>query len=450
MKKAIAISLCLMMTASLLSACGDDTQMTDKEILSNSYTRSDDTDETYNYNDGAEDSPSSYTTYSSEIADFELKLFRNLYSDNSSSGSYATAPINSVLQLSLLANGASKDTQTEITNALGDDLTLEQIDQCSSYFKSRIEAVANINTYKTDELTGKKITSDGTSYVSLYNGYFFNDTSDVKTKFLQTNADYFGSDIFRFDFGGSNALSKLNTCFESYSENALEALDSSNSLLSITASDICDKWLETYAETDITEGIFNSSNGEESVKYMTSNESYIKTNTAQGVIKYLSKTPLKMLLIMPNEGVELDDYVKSLNYLEYENLLSSFDIKTKVTAKIPEFSVNSDGTAKSISDAVTKSGLYTLFTEDATFKNMTSSTELVLNDMCEITPQITVNAAGLGGKQSNDSSAVISERTTALDDTELTVEFNRPFIFMLIDNESNIPLYTGFYKSSVQ
>ena len=41
--------------------------------------------------------------------------------------------------------------------------------------------------------------------------------------------------------------------------------------------------------------------------------------------------------------------------------------------------------------------------------------------------------------------AELEKRTQKLADTDVTVEFNRPFMFVILDNESDIPLYMGTY-----
>lgn len=441
MKKILSLSLCIALSALTLCACGDNTQISSKENLSGNYTRSTDVEQTYNFKDGAADSPSSYNEFKNEITDFELKLFRNSFKQNGG-GVYVTSPVNVVAELGVLANGASKDSQTEIMNALGDDINLSSLNECMSYFMSRIQEVANLGNEKIDELTGKKITSDSTSYVKLKEALVFNDTLDVKSKFLQTNADYYGSDIFRIDFSDENSLLKLNNAFSDFSGKTVGSLDNSNSLISILGADICDTWLDAYSQDDISEGIFKASSGDKTVNFLTSNESYMHSDTAQGVVKYTSKTPLKMLFIIPNEGITLDEYISNFTNLEYQNLLGSIDITKSATAKIPEFSTESSE-AVSIKEAVSSSGLYTLFTEDSTFANLTNSTEFVFNDMYELSPKLTFNAAGIGGVSSNDATHILGKRTTKLEKCDTTLEFNRPFMFMIIDNETNIPVYMG-------
>lgn len=442
MKKIISLSLCIALSVLTLCACGDNTQMNSKEKLSDNHKRSTDVEQTYNYNDGAIDSPSTYNEFKNEITNFELKFFRNSFKENEGT-MFVTAPINVVAELGLLANGASKDSQTEILNTLGDDINLDTINECMSYFMSRIQAVAGMESEKIDELTGKKITSDTTNYVKFKQALVFNDTLDVKSKFLQTNADYYGSDIYRLNYSDENSLVKLNNEFTDFSDHTVDELNTENSLISILGADICDTWLDAYSQDDIEEGTFKAGSGDKTIKFLKSNESYMHTKTAQGVVKYTSKTPLKMVFIMPNEDITLDEYISNFTNLEYQNLFSSIDVTKKATAKIPEFSIESKETASDITSAVSSSGLYTLFTDESTFANLTNSTEFMFDNMFEISPKLTVNAAGIGGNSSNDAKQILAKRTTELESTDVTVEFNRPFMFMLIDNESGIPVYMG-------
>lgn len=446
MKKIPALILCLSMLGAVLCACSSPDEFSDSDNISDDYTRSTSVD-TYNYTDADASSPTTYSTYSSEITDFSLKLFRNYYKLNADNGnSSLLAPASTAVQLGLLANGADEDTSDEIIFTLGSDLSLDAVNECSSYFKSRIEAVSKISSTEENELGGDDAEgSASTSYVKLENALLLNDTADVITSFMQTNANYYDASIFRFVFSDENSLTKVNNLFSDFSSsNILSELDGSGDIISITAADICDTWLTSYAETDVEAGTFTTAEGDEkTVGYMTSNESYLKTDNAQAVVKYAASTPLKFVAILPNEDITLEEYISDFTYLEFSNLLDSLDITVKATAVIPEFTISYSGTAQSLSVALEKSGLYTLFTDEAEFDSLTRTEDFGLDDMLEVKSTLTVNAAGIGGQSSNGDTAPISERTKELDETDVTVEFNRPFLFLIIDNESNIPVYIG-------
>ena len=58
-----------------------------------------------------------------------------------------------------------------------------------------------------------------------------------------------------------------------------------------------------------------------------------------------------------------------------------------------------------------------------------------------------INNVNIGKKdyELNLSMEELEKRTQKLADTDVTVEFNRPFMFVILDNESDIPLYMGTY-----
>ena len=187
MKKALSVALCILMAGTVLTACSNPDEFSDSENLSLKYTRSDKTDDTFNYADGAKTAPSSYDTYSAKITDFELRLFRNRHK----SGSYVFCPANAVLNLEAMANGASGDTQEEITNALCSGVTLENMNQCASYFASRIQSVASSDKSPESSQSSEKDSEKNSdkSFVKLCNSLISNDNADIMTGFLQTTKD---------------------------------------------------------------------------------------------------------------------------------------------------------------------------------------------------------------------------------------------------------------------
>lgn len=435
MKKLLAFIMCLCTATATMTACSSPNEFSGNEILSDNAERNKDIEVTYNYNDGATSAPLSYTAYSSGIADFELKLFRNYYQKNTAQ-SFNYAPITTVANLGLIANGAADRAQINIVKGLGDELTVESMNQGTSYFLSRLEALnSDGEADENGEATSK-------AYIKLQNTLLFDEAVEVRKNFLQSNANFYSADIFRFSFSDETALTKVNSTFTEYAnDDILSSLDASNKLLCLGAVNIYDTWLNNYSQSDISQGAFHSSEGDRDVNYMTSNESYIHTDKAQGIIKYTKGTPLKFIAIMPNEDISLDSYVSSLTYLEYSSLLESFDVKTSVSASIPEFSIKEGETAVSVKDEISQCGLEDLFTEEIKLSNITFSNELFVNDILQLSPSITVNATGISGTESIGTKVPASNKE--ITPAEKKLEFNRPFIFMFVDNESNIPVYMG-------
>ena len=111
-----------------LTACSAANEFSGGERLSDSAKRTSDVSVTYNYPDGAEEPPKAYNSYAASVANFAFKLTRAAYDG----GDFAIAPMNSVLQLSLLADGAKDDARQEIFRTLGNELDVASLNACSS------------------------------------------------------------------------------------------------------------------------------------------------------------------------------------------------------------------------------------------------------------------------------------------------------------------------------
>ena len=424
-----------------LCACSNSNGFSGGEVLSDGYKRSDDVSKTYNFNDGAEDLPSAYNSYANLITGYELKLFRALAAD--SSEPFAFSPACNALDLSLIANGAKGDTLSEIMLALGTDLSLENLNACSSYFKSRLEAVSKIGENKTDELSGKKLSEGSAAKIDFDSALLFNSRTDVRTAFLQSNADFYGDDIVRLDFSNENAVSSLSALFGGNSAANKTALDKASSLVSESSVGFSDLWLNPYAADDIYEGKF----ADKTAEFMKSDESFIQSSTARGIIKYTAKNPLKLVLIMPNEDIEFESYAKTFDSVEYMKLLDSFSVTSRASASVPQFEIPAFDEPFAMSGVMKKSGLYTLFSDSTDFGSLAHSSELVLGEMYELRQGFCLNRDGIFTSAEKPSESSVSQpRENPADSGSGKAEelvFDRPFIFMVIDNESNIPVYMG-------
>lgn len=442
LKKFIPAALSALLITGALCSCSNGSSFSDGETLSKSYERSADTEKTYNFADGAQEPPAAYNSYTNLITGYELKLFRAVAADNGSDTSFAFSPAVNALDLSLLANGAKGDTQSEIMLALGSDLSLEQLNTCSSYFKSRLESVSELGKNKTDELSGKTVSDESTASIKFSDAFLFNNKSDVRTTFLQCNADFYGNSILRFDYEDENAQVKLDGLFEDIPSGGKITLNGDDTLLTAASVQLSDMWLSPYGQSDITEGKFSGKDAQ----FMTSSESCIQTETAKGIIKYTAKNPLKLVLVLPNENIGLDKYLKTFDNNEYMNLLDSFSVTSRVSAVVPQFEIAASDEPVAMSGVMKTSGLYTLFTDKSDFGNLAHTQDLMLNEMYELRAGFSLNKNGVSTSKGSQLDAALTQSAERQESSEEKLDelkFDRPFIFMLIDNESNIPVYMG-------
>ena len=361
LKSIIAAAVCVSLTA-----CAASTGFSGSEILSDDVKRSKDTAATFNYADGCREAPLAYNSFTNTVTGFSLKLFRNAYNGKAIS----LAPASSAVQLGLLANGAKGDSRTEILLALGGELDLDTYNTCCSYFKSRME---NVGKIALSQESGKK---DAEKTLSMDGALFINDKTDVRSAFLQTNADFYGDDIIRYDF--SKGADKLK--------------DRVGDKMTLSGEDS----MASYSEL---------------------------------IVKYTANNPLRALFIMP-EG-DFETYVKSFDSVEYSKLLESIDFTKRQAAVISSF--RTEAQSANLSPVLQKIGLYTLFGENSDFGSLTHGGELTLNKFVCAAPSLSVGSSGIGSAATADSAE--GEKPDG------AWVFDKPFIFMLVDNETDIPIY---------
>ena len=425
MKRALTLTIAALLCVLTLTACGSSDGFSDSEKISAKYPRDKDISVTYNYSDGALEPPESYNDFANSAADFSLKLLSSL---GSGKKSFAFSPASTVLQLSMLANAASLDVRSDIAKAIGGGtLSPDELNVCCSYFKSRMESVS-----KAGGADWEKVKLDGAMLVD--------DSVEVKTSFLSTVGNFYGYDVFRYDLDGENAESKLRDYLDDYTDNSEIKFSKSDELSTVSASEIRDGWLDLYSDSDVTEGVFKGSSGDRKKTFLTSNESALKTDKSVGIVKYTAKNPLKLVLAAPKDPKAFDEYVKGFDCKELSALLNSLDITKTATAVIPEFTIEQSGAAKPLSGAVKSGGAAALFGGKKSLSALSYTSSAALSEMYEVEPEFKLSRSGINAKEESkaEKSGVVK--------TDETICFDKPFIFLLIDNESNLPVTMGIYR----
>ena len=220
---------------------------------------------------------------------------------------------------------------------------------------------------------------------------------------LQANADFYGDDIIRYDF--SSGADKLTD----YLGDKI-TLSGDESVASYSELNLSDVWLNQSLEAE---------------------ELSMQSGNARGIVKYTANNPLKALFIMPDG--DFDSYVRNFDSVEYSKLLDSVDFTKRQAAVIPPF--QTEAQTAELSSVLQKIGLYTLFDENGSFGNMTYSDDLTLSKFYCSTPSLGINAQGIAAGAATADSA---QNQTSGDEAWV---FDKPFIFMLVDNETNIPVY---------
>lgn len=360
------------------------------------------------------------------VMDFSVRLFQSSRADGNNT---LVSPLSVLCALAMTANGAKGDTQSQMENVLGMPTA-----ELNNFIYHYLENVPQGEAYK----------------LNLANSIWFTEKEQftVNQDFLQINADYYGADIYQAPFDKST-LKDINTWIKDKTDGMipeiLDEIPDDAVMYLVNALAFEAEWADVYDTNQVQKGLFTLENGEiQEAEYMNSKENwYLEDEKATGVLKYYKDGNYAFVALLPKEGVSVSDYADFLTGEHLSRLLSDSQTATVITS-IPKFETEY---SIEMSDVLSEMGMPDAFVPSAAdFSGIGSSTEgnLFINRVLHKT----FISVGEIGTRAGASTVVEVETESAMEQTEVkTVELNRPFIYMLIDCENNIPFFMGTMMS---
>jgi len=358
---------------------------------------------------------------------FAVKLFQETVSRNQAENTLVS-PLSVMLALSMTANGADNQTKSQMEAVLGD--SIENLNQ-------------NLYSYV------QKLPSSNKAKLSIANSIWVKDDgmTEIKPDFLQADADYYQADVYQEDFS-QQTCDNINAWVRKHTDNMIDSIidginpDAFMYLINALAFDA--KWREPYEESKVHDGrTFTNAEGiQKEVTMMTSSEnSYLKSEQAVGFIKpYVEGYSFAALL--PNENLNIDDYISSLDASGLSEILNNAQ-DTEVIASMPRFK-SEFGTL--LNDILQSMGMTDAFIQEtADFSRMSNQTGAYIGNVIhktyiEVDEHGTKAAAVTAVEMDNEAIVEIFEPKL--------VTLDRPFVYMIIDNETQLPVFIGTVKDT--
>ena len=336
------------------------------------------------------------------------------------------SPLSIQLALAMTANGADGDTKAEMEALLGGEITLEDLNE---YLYSYVNNLPSAEKYK----------------LQIANSIWFRDDEgrlQVEKDFLQKNADYYGAQAFKAAFD-DQTLKDINNWVKDHTDgmidSILDQIDEDAVMYLINALVFDAEWQHVYDKSDVYKGKFTNIGGtEKQVDMMHSEETvYLQDENAIGFMKPYSGSKYNFAVLLPNEGVDIYEYIAGLTGESLMETLSTPQLGM-VMATLPKFSYEYELT---MNDVLKELGMPSAFSGDtADFSKMAHSSRgnIYIGDVLHKTfisvDELGTKAGAVTKVQMNDESAPMSEWVVTL---------NRPFVYMIIDNKTNLPVFIG-------
>jgi len=282
--------------------------------------------------------------------------------------------------------------------------------------------------------------------LSLANSIWFTDDEKftVNQEFLQTNADYYGGEIYKVPFR-PETCNEINDWVKKKTDGMIpEILDEIPEyaimyLVNALAFDA--KWVEPYEKHQVRSGDFTKEDGtKQKVDYMYCMENlYLEDDNATGFIKYYKGKKYAFVALLPNEGVTVSEYIDSLDGKALHELLAS-PKRVAVETAIPKFETGFD---IELSEVLDDMGMPEAFDmKKADFSGMGS----YLNRVIYISRVLHKTYISVGEKGTQAGAVTVVEMKNdgaSIVVDQKVVHLDRPFVYMLIDCENNQPFFIG-------
>lgn len=355
--------------------------------------------------------------HSAEATDFAVRLFQNSLG---SEGNTLVSPLSVLSALAMTANGAEGETLAQMEKTLG-------------------MTVADMNSYLSSFLDGQ------TDALKLANSIWFTDEAGfaVNQNFLETNADFYQADIFQTTFN-AEACDAINSWVKEKTNGMipkiLDEIPADAVMYLVNALAFEADWSSPYQEFQVRSGIFTKEDGtEQDVEMMSSEEhSYLEDDYATGFRKSYDGGRYAFVALLPKEGVTIEDYAATLTGEHVRELLSNAQ-STTVHAKLPKFETEFD---TELSGSLTAMGMTDAFDPDAAdFSGIGTSTngDIFISRVLHKT----FISVGEQGTKAGAATVVEAVAGAALIQNYKTVTLDRPFVYMIVDRETNLPIFIG-------
>lgn len=362
-------------------------------------------------------------TYINSYADFSLKLFKKSITENESS---LISPLSVMLALAMTANGADGQTKAEMEELLGGNIKLNDLNE---YLYALV----------------KNMPSNEKNKLKISNSIWFKDADQfsVNKDFLQTNANYYNVVVYKSAFDSQTVKDINNWVNENTDgmiDKILEQINENEIMYLINAVAFEAEWDTIYEKDDISADIFTAINNEKRyTEFMYSEEEiYIETKEAKGFVKPYKDKKYSFVALLPNEDVDINKYIESLDGKEFMNAVSNTET-TEVITRLPKFS--SEYT-KEMKGVLSSLGIPTAFNEalaDFSKIGKSSNGNIFIGSVLHKT-YISVDEKGTKAAAVTDIAAVESAETYV---KKKYVILNRPFIYAIVDNRTKLPIFIG-------
>jgi len=354
--------------------------------------------------------------FKAAASSFAAELFKDNYSKGKTT---LVSPLSVLTALALVQNGAQGDTLAQLEQALGG---LDR-DTLNAYMRAYCDFLT-----ESDEL-------------KIANSVWTDSSAEAKRDFLQKAVDSYSAQLFSAPLSDPKTVESINSWAKKNTDGMIpkiiEKADRYAVMMLVNAIAFDAKWETPYKRSDIEKLEFTSYSGsKKKTDFMCSTENvYLKDGGAVGFMKPYKNGRFAFAALLPDENTGIDDYVASLSGDKLMKIFSSAKRGNEVNVKMPKFRAEY---STQLIDTLKKMGVKDAFdSKTADFSSLIENRDAYIATVVHKT-FIEVDENGTRAA----ASTLVGADTMSLMEP-YSVFLNRPFVYMIVDTETNLPLFIG-------
>ena len=347
-----------------------------------------------------------------------------LFSQNLEDTNPVLSPVSAYLAMGMAGLGAEGETRQEFENVLDGDML------CIPDYIMR--------NFPKEE-AGMQI--------SLANSAWLSEELEVKDSWLNYLSSQYKAQVWQGNLSSTECMDSINSWIKEQTRELIpafleEPLSPYVKAALFNTIYFKGKWKDSFEVKRTEEKEFTTSGGETVLVDMMQKYhcklDYVHTETMEGVVLPYESGNLAFIALKPTAGQSVREMYREIDFEDLELLLQGRE-RTLVNLQLPKFSITYD---KKLNDSFIQMGLERAFDEDkADFSGigtMPGGENLYIS--------LVRQKAVVYVDEEGTKAAAVTEveiRTKNAEPEPQNVFFNEPFLYMIMDMETNVPLFMG-------
>ena len=354
---------------------------------------------------------------------FAFDILKKLNAEDEENNVFIS-PLSISTALSMTYNGSQATTREAMAKVLGyESLELEALNES---YQNLIAYLNNI---------------DSKVELNIGNSIWIREGEEIREDFLLTNRKHFDAEAEMLDFSKDGAAERINGWISEATKGKVpKMIDPPISpqvvMYLINAIYFKGQWAEQFDPKQTTEEKFTAGTGEQQDVSMMNRKGsveYADGSNYKAVRLPYGSGKTSMYCILPDEGTGINNFINSLDRDQWKQIRDTVAETDDVILKLPRFKIEYG--IKSLNDSLIALGMGEAFNAGADFSGIREGlfiSRVLHKAVIEVNEE---------GSEAAGVTVVEMQESAALE--PITFIANRPFVFVIADDETGTILFMG-------